>query len=241
VSLLDHFHPPLAATRHWESFHGAWAAEIMALLNREVLPPGFFAEAQVHVGSRVEIDVASFEQEAASASAANGNSGGVAIETWAPPATALVMPTVFPDEIEIQIFGTATGPTLVAAVELVSPGNKDRPESRRSFAAKCAAYLQMGIGLVVVDIVTERQANLHDDLIELLKQPAGFRFPGSRTLYASAYRPRRRSAGDEIDIWLSPLELRMPLPVMPLALRGGPTLPLDLESSYNETIQRSRL
>jgi len=44
----------------------------------------------------------------------------------------------------------------VAAIELVSPGNKDRPETCRLFAAKCVAYLTRGIGLVVIDIVTER-------------------------------------------------------------------------------------
>ena len=42
---------------------------------------------------------------------------------------------------------------MVAAIELVSPGNKDREETRSAFAAKCAGYLQAGIGLVVIDIV----------------------------------------------------------------------------------------
>jgi hypothetical protein len=36
----------------------------------------------------------------------------------------------------------------------VSPANKDRDETRRAFIAKCAAYLQRGIGLIVVDIRT---------------------------------------------------------------------------------------
>ena len=46
---------------------------------------------------------------------------------------------------------------LVAVVELVSPSNKDRPESRRAFAAKTAAYLQRGVGLIILDIVTGQQ------------------------------------------------------------------------------------
>src|SRR5437588_11499811 len=104
MSLLDHFHPPLSDLRHWEAFHAAWATEIMRTLNRRVLPPGFFAEAQVHVGSRVEVDVATWNEETA-AGGGNGNAG-VAVETWAPPATALVMPTVFPDEIEVQVLST---------------------------------------------------------------------------------------------------------------------------------------
>ncbi|HEV3204003.1 MAG TPA: DUF4058 family protein, partial [Gemmataceae bacterium] len=176
MPLLDHFHPPLSSTRHWESFHSAWATEIMRTLNRNVLPPGYFAEAQVHVGSRVEIDVPAF-QEGTGTLETNGSAGGLALETWAPPVTSLIMPAVFPDEIEVQVYSTATGATLVAAIELISPGNKDRAETRRAFAAKCAAHLQMGIGLVMVDVVTERNANLHDDLIRLIEQADAFRFP----------------------------------------------------------------
>src|SRR5437764_10694207 len=102
MPLRDHFHPPLSELRHWESFHAAWATEIMRTLNRDVLPPGCFAEAQVHVGGRVEVDVAAFEQ----APSAEGD-GGVAVQTWAPPAAAMVIPAVFPDEIEVQVFHTS--------------------------------------------------------------------------------------------------------------------------------------
>ena len=240
MPLLDHFHPPLSATRHWESFHAAWATEIMRTLNRHVLPPGFFAEAQVYVGSRVEIDVATFEQEKGERSVTDGNAGGVAVARWAPPTTALVMPAVFPDEIEVQVFGTTTGATLVAAVELISPGNKDRPETRRAFVAKCLSYLQMGMGLVIVDIVTQRPANLHDELVSLLEQPA-FRFQVPASLYAAAYRPVRRTTGDGIDLWLHGLSVGQPLPILPLALRGAATVPLDLESTYGQVCQDSRL
>ena len=44
---------------------------------------------------------------------------------------------------------------LVAVGRARQPRNKDRPESRRAFAAKSAAYLQRGVGLIVLDIVTE--------------------------------------------------------------------------------------
>lgn len=82
MPLLDHFHPPLYGAHSWESFHGAWAYEIMRTLNLQVLPEHCFAEAQVHVGSRVEIDVATSDREQSDLSAAaNGNAGGVAVET----------------------------------------------------------------------------------------------------------------------------------------------------------------
>jgi hypothetical protein len=242
MPLRDHFRPPLVNLRHWESFHAAWATEIMRTLNRKVLPAGCFAEAQVHVGSRVEIDVATFEQEdRLSNGPGEGHGGGVAVEAWAPPQTSLVMPAVFPDEIEVQIFRTSGGPTLVAAIELISPGNKDRPEARRAFTAKCASYLQQGIGLVIVDNVSERQANLHNELVHFLEQPEGFQFADEPALYAVAYRPSRRETGDRIEIWLATLALGQPLPVLPLALRGVATIPVDLESTYATTCQDSRL
>ena len=151
------------------------------------------------------------------------------------------MPAVFPDEIEVQIL-SESGPTLVAAIELVSPGNKDRPETRRAFAAKCASLLQAGIGLVVVDVVTNYMANMHDELIDLLRQAETFRFPGDASLYTAAYRPQRKKAGeDQIALWFFPQAVGQALPTVPLALRGGPTLPLDLELTYTEMRDGSRL
>src|SRR5262249_11405793 len=161
---------------------------------------GFFAETQIHIGSRVEVDVATMEEPLGKGVRPNGAGGAatLAAEVWAPPVPPLIMPAVFPDEIEVEIYGSTTGAHLVAAVELVSPGNKDRPETRRAFAAKCAAYLQLGIGLVIVDVVTDRQANLHDELLDLMAQEKRYRFPGASPLYAVAYRPaRRESAGDQ--------------------------------------------
>jgi hypothetical protein len=242
MPLLDHFHPPLYPTRSWESIHATWSSTIMARLNNTLLPPGYFAETQVHIGSRVEVDVATLERDAEISTTRNGPMGvAVAEEVWAPPLPTLVVPAVFPDEIEVQVFGSPTGAHLVAAIELISPGNKDRAETRRAFAAKCASYLQLGIGLVIVDVVTDRLANLHDELMRLMEQPEVFLFPEEPSLYAVAYRPARRQAGDQIDCWPAPLAVGQPLPVLPLALREGPILPLDLESTYMETCRSSRL
>jgi Protein of unknown function (DUF4058) len=240
MPLMDHFRPPLAELRHWESFHAVWSTEIMAMLNCGVLPEGYFAEAQVHVGGRAEIDVASFTQDPFGHSA--DSNGGVAVTTYSPPLTTTMLPLVFPDEIEIQVFSTTTGPTLVSAIELVSPANKDRPDTRRAFAAKCASYLHQGIGLVVIDVVTDRHANLHNELIDLMRQEPAVRFPGASLLYAVSYHPARLPSGvEQAETCFYELALDRALPIVPLPLRGGPTLPLDLESAYVEARGRSRL
>ena len=43
MALLNHFNPPLAPRRHWESFHVNWAGAIADALNEFLLPEGYFA------------------------------------------------------------------------------------------------------------------------------------------------------------------------------------------------------
>jgi len=137
-------------------------------------------------------------------------------------------------EFEVRVRGGGTGGRLAAVIEVVSPSNKDRPETRLAFCDKCAAYLQTGIGVVVVDVVTERLANLHNELIQRLGLPATLHIPGPPTPYAVAYRPMKREDRDEIDCWQATLAVGETMPILPLALLNGPTLPLDLESTYME-------
>src|SRR5438445_11487301 len=94
MPLLDHFRPPLAPIRHWESFHARWATSLADSLNPQ-LPDRYFAEPQTHAGTRVEIDVATFENPPAAAPASSprdGNVGVLPTQVWAPPAPALSMP-----------------------------------------------------------------------------------------------------------------------------------------------------
>jgi hypothetical protein len=241
MPLLDHFHPPLQGRRHWEGFHGWWAAAIAGSLN-EILPQEYFAEFQVTHGTRIEVDVATFTDNGVpEGSRPDGTTTALQTQVWAPPTPVAVFPALFPDDFAVHVFSSVAGPTLVAAIELVSPGNKDRDEARRAFAAKCAAYLQRGIGLMVVDIVTTRHANLHDELMALLGHTEGFTFPAPAPLYATAYRPVHRQERNEIDLWREPLALGQPLLTLPLAVRGLGCLPIDLEGTYMEARRRGRI
>ena len=78
MPLLDHFHPPLAPIRHWESFHARWATSLADSLNPQ-LPDRYFAEPQTHAGTRVEIDVATFENPPAAAPASSPRDGNVGV------------------------------------------------------------------------------------------------------------------------------------------------------------------
>src|SRR4051812_2120258 len=170
MPLFDHFHPPLHPHHHWESFHSNWATRIADEV-AAVLPPGFQVEEHTHAGPGFEIDVATFEEETPpEGSTATGPALATrSAPTYAPPAPDGTLPAAFPDTFEVRVFNTTAGLTLVAVIELVSPGNKDRPAERRAFVAKCASYLTQGVSLIVVDIVTNRHTNLHNELMRLLE------------------------------------------------------------------------
>jgi hypothetical protein len=243
MPLLDHFHPPLHPRHHWESFHSNWATRLADALNDGLLPPEFLAEEYTHAGTRLEIDVATFETSSARP-APPPNGGGVATlatPAWAPPAAFRTMPAVFPDVFEVRVFSSSGGLTLVAAIELISPGNKDRPEERRAFAAKCASYLSQGIGLILIDIVTNRQANLHNETMRLMAAAAEFDLPAEVNLYAVAYRPVLRHDRAEIDFWPASCAVGSPLPLLPLRLTGDLFVPVDFEATYQEACRRRRL
>jgi Protein of unknown function (DUF4058) len=241
MPLLDHFHPPLAPRRHWESFHVNWAGAIADALNESLLPEGYFAEEHAHLGPFVEIDVATFTDLETSAERASGTTATLPIRAWAPPAPPLVVPAAFPDAFEVLVFESEGGSRLVAAIELVSPGNKDRDGHRQAFAIKCASYLCQGISLIVIDIVTARRANLHNEIMRLLGHGQESLLPAETVLYAVAYRPIVRDLREQIEIWPSPLAIGNTLPLLPLALDAEHCLPIDLEASYAAACQRRRL
>jgi hypothetical protein len=112
-------------------------------------------------------------------------------------------------------------------------------ENCESFLAKCAVYLQQGVGLVVVDVVTTRTANLHKGLLSRFdaELPRGH----AADLYAGAYRPVERNEQASLDIWHEGLAVGGSLPTMPLWLLGGLCLPADLDSTYERTCVEQRL
>lgn len=228
MPLHDHFHEPLASRRHWTAFHNAWATYLSEDIN-DRLPPGYFAEANVHFS--IEIDVATWQESSSSSPSA---------EPWTPGAPQLVVPFALnTDVVEVLVYQNQGGPVLAGAVELVSPSNKDRPDSRTAFVAKCATYLHQGVGLVVVDVVTERRANLHQQLLALVA-------PDTRgvvlaDLYAAAYRPAGHNGAAILEVWHEALTIAGLLPTMSLWLRGLGHLPLRLEATYEGTIQKQRV
>ena len=237
MPMRDHFRPPLDDLRHWEGFHATWPVMIVALLRRQ-LPPGYFAEPRVHSGASAEIDVATFENEGETvASAADGNGGGIATAVWVPPRPTLAVVTDLPtqDVYEVLVYDEKRHCRLVAAVEIVSPANKDRLEHRRAFAAKCAGLLRERVAVVIVDVVTTRNQNLYGELLDLIGQEDPALSPEPPPLYAAACRLTKRGNKWLLETWTQPLGLGQPLPTVPLWLADNLAVPLALEESYEQS------
>jgi hypothetical protein len=227
MPLLDHFHPPLSTRRKWHSFLHAWATVIAFDLNRQ-LPPGYFADLTAQFG--IEIDVAAFEEE----------KGDRAPPSWTPPAPTLTVPmTLLTDVVEVEVLSTEAGPVLIGAIELVSPANKDRAAHRDAFVSKCASLLQQVVGLIVVNMVTDRRADLHADLVQRLSGSD----PGARSTapWAAAYRPWQEVQETRLEIWREDLAVGAALPTLPFWLKKGPCLKIDLEATYLRTCLEERL
>jgi hypothetical protein len=214
VPLLDHFDPRLERTHPWSSVQGMWVNIIATRLNAGVLPASYRAVPFFGRSRPVELDSSSAGWQPA------GEAAAVAID-W-PPA----------DDAWVEVWSD-DGP-LVAAVELVSLANKDRPGARAAFAAKCAGYLRDGCGLVTVDVVTTCRADMRSGLLAELGVGAGALSGG---LAAVAYRP----VAGRLEFWPAPLAVGQPLPELPLWLTGERAVPLDLEASYRDTCTGLRL
>jgi hypothetical protein len=202
---------------------------------RKQLPAGYVAGPHVHVGAHVEIDVATYEKEEPRDFGTNGE-GGVATAVWAPATPSVAVETELPDfdEYEVRVYDVASDRRLVAAIEIVSPANKDRPEHRNAFVGKCAALLQNGVAVSIVDLVTTRQSNLYAELMAFIGQSDPTLGADPPSIYAASCRWVQGDKRARLETWSHVLTVGQPLPTLPLWLSESRVVPLDLEASYEK-------
>ena len=103
MPLIDHFHPPGEYLASWEEVHGAWPATIAFKLNA-TLPPQYRSGVKVHLGTLVEVDVATFENDAATESLERkSGENGLSWET-SPPTLLLETEELTPAEYEVRVY-----------------------------------------------------------------------------------------------------------------------------------------
>lgn len=237
MPLRDHFHPPFSQTNRWDGFHGQFPAMVVLAL-KKILPVGYSAQPTVRLGTGIEVDVGSFRYESSPIGAVR-SSGGGGLALLSPPAPTFSVSTELPtaDEYEVLVYDTERERRLVAAIEIVSPSNKDRPEHRREFVAKCASLLRQNVSVSIVDLVTERRFNLYLDLLDFFGQSdPQFASPGP-PLYAATCAGRQDKARWSLKTWAYTLEIGQPLPTLPIILSHWDCVNLDLEPVYEATLE----
>ncbi|MEW4568917.1 DUF4058 family protein [Tautonia sp. JC769] len=248
MPLRDHFRPPMDQLMSWDGVHGQWPAMIVLALSAR-LPKGYLAAPHIHLGSAIEVDVATFDrpEEQSEPFAGSHEGGGAATATmtatWAPPRPTLAIRADVPkaDEYEVRVYDTRRGRRLVAAVELVSPSNEDRPEHRRAFVTKCAAMLAEGVCVAIVDVVTTRAVNLYGELLAMIGHADPMLGHDPPVISAASCRWMQRGGARVLESWAYPLELGKDLPILPLWLTPDLAVPLDLEASYEGTCRALRI
>jgi len=204
-----------------------------------ILPPRYVAGPHVHLRSEIESTVTNCEEDESDFPAFSCENG----TTWqlSEPSVAVETDLLDTDEYEVRVYDAERGRRLVAAVELVSPANKDRSEHRQVFVAKCEALLRKGVSVSMVDLVTSRHFNLYAELLDLIGQgdpTLGARPPA---IYAAACRWIERGRKRILETWSHVLTLGQPLPTLPLWLAENFAVPLELEASYEETCRVLRI
>ncbi len=233
MPLRDHFRPPVTNRIPWEGFHGGWPMVIVQHL-RKVLPAEYFAVPKVHLGPYFEIDIGTFELNDPPQTGFNtGN--GTALWTAPSPTTTIELDMPDIDEYEVKIYSQTDEKQLVAAIELVSPSNKDRFESRQAFISKCATLLRQGVCVTIIDMVTVRQSNLFTELLEFIGVRQRVMSDPPPSLYAVTCRWLEVKRKGSFEAWAYPLVIGETLPTLPLWL--SLTLPIlfDFEQSYEAT------
>lgn len=238
MPLRDHFRSPVKDFTTWNEFHGQWPGEIVRQLTT-ILPPGFRAGPKVYLGTSFEVDIGTFdldERDPDRGFDADSSDGGTATLTTVAPTLTMEADALGADEYEVRLYDVEMGRQLVAAIELVSPGNKDRPEAREQFVAKVKALLQQGVCVSIVDLVTIRQANLYAEFLETLGRVDTR--AGVPDIYAVTLRTRKagkRLRRTVLDAWNYPMAVGQPLPTLPIWLGPNLRIELPLETSYQET------
>jgi hypothetical protein len=120
---------------------------------------------------------------------------------------------------------------LVAAVEVISPRNKDRPVSRNAYLARNVSYLMDGVHAMLIDV---HRRPLSFSFADAVAQELDLSQPPLPSPCAVCYRVGEpaAAAGRMLAIWRRSLGIGQSLPAIPLPLTENLSVPIDLEHTY---------
>jgi Protein of unknown function (DUF4058) len=132
---------------------------------------------------------------------------------------------------------------LIAALELVSPRNKDRADAKETYSNRYLGYLRLGVHLLLVDVLPRPKGYSFSDAIT---SSLGLDLPPLPPPFAAAYRvgevvPAGDDLGSLVGVWRRPLRVGEPLPTLPLPLITHQAVSVDLEQTYRRAAKRAYL
>jgi hypothetical protein len=216
----------------WEGVHTLWLTGLLRWLKPR-LPAGYRAYISspptLAIGApmeRPDVGVrewpADREPEPGSAAAGVSGDGGIPA-----PDMQVAVATLDPGmALQVERQGR-----LVAAVEPISPRNKDRPVARDTYLNRYLGYLLEGVHLLLVDV---HRRPLSFSFGDRIAQELQIRQPPCPAPAALSYQVGEPPAtgGRFLGIWRRPFTLGEPLPAMPLPLTVDQLILVDLERTY---------
>ncbi len=217
----------------FHDLHVAWIPEIRRVLNGGLLPQGYYALAEQHAGRSIA-DVLTLHASPAPLEPLPlpPATGGTAVAE-APPRVRrrqTIEPAALTRRRTLAI-RHVSGHRLVALVEIVSPANKDRARHVEEFATKAVSALDMGVHLLLVDLLPPGPHDphgMHGVLRQRLEQSdEAYDLPADEPLTLASY-----AAGPQVEVYLEHLAVGAALPDMPLFLRPDRYVDVPLEPTY---------
>jgi len=132
---------------------------------------------------------------------------------------------------------------LIAALEIVSPRNKDRVDVKEAYSNRYLGYLRLGVHLLLVDVIPRPKGYSFSDAIT---NGLGMELPVLPAPFAAAYRvgetvPVGDETGSLVGLWRRPLRVGQALPTLPLPLNVHQAIMVDLEQTYQRATKRAYL
>jgi hypothetical protein len=226
----------------FQAFHLAWIAEMQRVLNSQVLPSGYYALAE-QVANQVVPDVLTLQDLGEPGSAQPGGTAlgggdaevngaaGLAVAT-APPRVAILDTVTEAMLLAARrrrlVIRHTTGDSIVALIEFVSPGNKEKRGAVRDFVDKMIGALEEGYHLLVIDLFPPRTFDprgMHGVAWERLG--GSYEPPDGKPLTLASY-----VAAGAVTCYVEPTSVGSELIDMPLFLDPGHYVNVPLEPTY---------
>ena len=215
----------------WEGLHHVWMTELLTDL-RYTLPPPY----RVVIGSSPLVGIGDLPTKPDVAVTNGKHSNGTAVGGLREPDCEVAV-RLAEEDLTVQVKHDRR---LVAAIEFISPRNKDRPSSREQYGNRYLGYLHEGVHLLLIDVF---RRPIGFSFSQLVAAELGPQLPAPPAPGVVAYRVGEPvpDGGRLLAVWADTLTVGQPLPTVSLPLTVHLAVPVDLEATYSRAADKCYL